>query len=105
VPGSQSRLPCVGSINKPFAMCGHRIYRRTRVRTSRSCATVPPRPLQLDMSIAQGLGLTLAFFWCYALERRRADMFVTIGLDLELWVPALLDKAGNSDVIEGPADM
>lgn len=37
----------------------------------------------------------------YALELRRADMFVTTGLDLELWVPALLDKAGNSDVIEG----
>ena len=37
----------------------------------------------------------------YALELRRADMFVTTGLDLELWVPALLDKAGNSDVMEG----
>jgi zinc/manganese transport system substrate-binding protein len=37
----------------------------------------------------------------YALELRRADMFVTTGLDLELWVPALLDKAGNSDVLEG----
>lgn len=37
----------------------------------------------------------------FALELRRADMFVTTGLDLELWAPALLDKAGNSDVIEG----
>lgn len=37
----------------------------------------------------------------FALELRRADMFVTTGLDLELWVPALLDKAGNSDVLEG----
>lgn len=37
----------------------------------------------------------------YALELRRADLFVTTGLDLELWAPALLDKAGNSDVIEG----
>lgn len=37
----------------------------------------------------------------YALELRRADMFVTTGLDLELWVPALLDKAGNGDVLEG----
>ena len=37
----------------------------------------------------------------YALELRRADMFVTTGLDLELWVPALLDKAGNSNVMEG----
>lgn len=37
----------------------------------------------------------------YALELRRAEMFVTTGLDLELWVPALLDKAGNSNVLEG----
>jgi len=37
----------------------------------------------------------------YALEMRRADLFVTTGLDLELWVPALLDKAGNSNVLEG----
>jgi zinc/manganese transport system substrate-binding protein len=37
----------------------------------------------------------------YALELRRADLFVTTGLDLELWVPALLDKAGNSAVMEG----
>jgi len=37
----------------------------------------------------------------FALELRRADMFVTTGLDLELWVPALLDKAGNGDVTEG----
>ena len=37
----------------------------------------------------------------YALELRRADLFITTGLDLELWVPALLDKAGNSDVMEG----
>ena len=28
-------------------------------------------------------------------------MFVTTGLDLELWVPALLDKAGNPKVTEG----
>ena len=31
----------------------------------------------------------------------QADLFVTTGLDLELWVPALLDKAGNSKVTEG----
>jgi ABC-type Zn uptake system ZnuABC Zn-binding protein ZnuA len=37
----------------------------------------------------------------YALELRRADVFVTTGLDLELWVPALLDKAGNGRVLEG----
>ncbi|HSR41546.1 MAG TPA: metal ABC transporter substrate-binding protein [Longimicrobiales bacterium] len=37
----------------------------------------------------------------FALQIRRADLFVTTGLDLELWVPTLLDRAGNSDVIEG----
>src|SRR4030095_14578712 len=26
---------------------------------------------------------------------RNADLFVTTGMDLELWVPALLDRAGN----------
>ena len=31
----------------------------------------------------------------------RADLFVTTGLDLELWVPALLDKASNPKVAEG----
>lgn len=30
-----------------------------------------------------------------------ADLFVTTGLDLELWVPALLDKANNAKVTEG----
>jgi ABC-type Zn uptake system ZnuABC Zn-binding protein ZnuA len=32
---------------------------------------------------------------------RDADLFVTTGLDLELWVPALLDRAGNRQVQEG----
>ncbi len=30
-----------------------------------------------------------------------ADLFVSTGLDLELWVPALLDKASNPKVTEG----
>ena len=37
----------------------------------------------------------------FALTLRRADMFVTTGLDLELWAPALLDRAGNASVSEG----
>ncbi len=37
----------------------------------------------------------------FALQLRRADLFITTGLDLELWVPPLLDKAGNADVLEG----
>jgi len=32
---------------------------------------------------------------------RDADLFVTTGLDLELWVPALLDRAGNRGVSPG----
>jgi zinc/manganese transport system substrate-binding protein len=31
----------------------------------------------------------------------QADLFVTTGLDLELWVPALLDKANNAKIVEG----
>jgi ABC-type Zn uptake system ZnuABC Zn-binding protein ZnuA len=34
---------------------------------------------------------------------RDADLFVTTGLDLELWVPPLLDRAGNRKVSEGGA--
>lgn len=37
----------------------------------------------------------------FALDLRRADAFVTTGLDLELWVPVLLDRAGNTAVLEG----
>lgn len=37
----------------------------------------------------------------YVLDLKRADMFVTTGLDLELWVPTLLEKAGNSRIREG----
>ncbi len=37
----------------------------------------------------------------YAMMLRRADMFITTGLDLELWAPTLLDKARNRDIFEG----
>jgi zinc/manganese transport system substrate-binding protein len=37
----------------------------------------------------------------FAVTVRNADVFVTTGLDLELWVPALLDRAGNAAVTEG----
>jgi ABC-type Zn uptake system ZnuABC Zn-binding protein ZnuA len=32
---------------------------------------------------------------------RKADLFISTGLDLELWVPALLDAAGNPKILEG----
>ncbi len=37
----------------------------------------------------------------FAARIGRADLFVTTGLDLELWVPGLLDRANNSRVVEG----
>jgi len=35
------------------------------------------------------------------LQVKRADMLVTTGLDLEMWLPALLDKANNPRVVSG----
>jgi ABC-type Zn uptake system ZnuABC Zn-binding protein ZnuA len=37
----------------------------------------------------------------FALSIRRADLFITTGLDLEIWAPTVLDRAGNADVAEG----
>lgn len=37
----------------------------------------------------------------FAVWMAEADLFVTTGLDLELWVPTLLDKAGNATIREG----
>lgn len=37
----------------------------------------------------------------FQMRLRDADLFVTTGLDLELWVPTLLDAAGNRQVLEG----
>lgn len=37
----------------------------------------------------------------YGARMREADLFVTTGLDLELWAPTLLDSTGNRDILEG----
>jgi len=37
----------------------------------------------------------------YALMLKSADLFVTTGLDLELWAPVLVDKSGNGRIREG----
>jgi len=37
----------------------------------------------------------------YAAKVQRADMFVATGLDLELWVPAVLNRANNARVADG----
>ncbi len=36
-----------------------------------------------------------------ALLLRKADLFVTTGLDLELWAPVLVDKSGNRQIVDG----
>jgi ABC-type Zn uptake system ZnuABC Zn-binding protein ZnuA len=37
----------------------------------------------------------------FALMLRKADLFVTTGLDLELWAPSLVDKSGNRSIRDG----
>ncbi len=37
----------------------------------------------------------------FALMLQRADLFVTTGLDLELWAPILVDKSGNRSIRDG----
>ncbi len=37
----------------------------------------------------------------FAAQIQRADLFIVTGLDLEIWVPALLDRANNRKVLEG----
>ncbi len=39
----------------------------------------------------------------FVLQVKRADMLITTGLDLEMWLPSLLDKANNTDVSSGQA--
>ena len=37
----------------------------------------------------------------YAFMLRDADLFVSTGLDLELWAPVLVNKAGNRRIVDG----
>lgn len=37
----------------------------------------------------------------FALMLKNADLFISTGLDLELWEPALLDKAANRNIMSG----
>jgi len=37
----------------------------------------------------------------YAMMLRDADLFVSTGLDLELWAPVLVNKAGNRKIVDG----
>jgi ABC-type Zn uptake system ZnuABC Zn-binding protein ZnuA len=37
----------------------------------------------------------------FAMKLREADLFVTTGLDLEIWAPVLIDKSGNRRIRQG----
>jgi len=37
----------------------------------------------------------------YALLLKKADLFVTTGLDLEMWAPVLVEKSGNKNIRDG----
>jgi zinc/manganese transport system substrate-binding protein len=37
----------------------------------------------------------------YATKLAKADLFITTGLDLELWGPSIIDKSQNADIREG----
>lgn len=37
----------------------------------------------------------------YALMLREADLFVSTGLDLELWAPVVVNKSGNKRIVDG----
>ena len=37
----------------------------------------------------------------YAIMLRDADLFVSTGLDLELWAPVIVNKAGNRKIVDG----
>jgi ABC-type Zn uptake system ZnuABC Zn-binding protein ZnuA len=37
----------------------------------------------------------------FALMLKQADLFVTTGLDLELWAPTVVDKSGNKKIRDG----
>lgn len=37
----------------------------------------------------------------FSLKFKNADLLITTGLDLELWLPAILDSAGNKKIMEG----
>ncbi len=37
----------------------------------------------------------------FSLKFKEADLLITTGLDLELWLPTILDSAGNKKILEG----
>ena len=73
-------LPAYGSIALEIA--GDRAKVTSIARGDEDAHFVSPRP-------------------SFAAALARADLFISTGLDLELWVPALLDRANNGKVVAG----
>ena len=73
-------LPAYASIAQ--AVGGDRVRARSISRGDEDAHFVKPKP-------------------SFALMLKRADLFVTTGLDLEIWAPTLVDKAGNRAIRDG----
>jgi ABC-type Zn uptake system ZnuABC Zn-binding protein ZnuA len=73
-------LPAYASIAQ--AVGGERVQAQSISRGDEDAHFVKPKP-------------------SYALMLKSADLFVTTGLDLELWAPVLVDKSGNRRIRDG----
>lgn len=73
-------LPAYAAIAQ--AVGGERVEARSISRADEDAHFVKPKP-------------------SYALMLKKADLFVTTGLDLELWAPVLVDKSGNRRIRDG----
>jgi ABC-type Zn uptake system ZnuABC Zn-binding protein ZnuA len=73
-------LPAYAAIAQSLG--GERVHARAISRGDEDAHFVKPKP-------------------SFALMLREADLFVTTGLDLELWAPALVDKSGNRTIRQG----
>lgn len=73
-------LPAYASIAQ--AVGGERVQAQSISRGDEDAHFVKPKP-------------------SYALMLKNADLFVTTGLDLELWAPVLVDKSGNRKIRDG----
>ena len=75
-------LPAYASIAQ--AVGGDRVRARSISRGDEDAHFVKPKP-------------------SFALMLKAADLFVTTGLDLEIWAPTLVDKSGNRAIRDGQA--
>ncbi len=73
-------LPAYAAIAQ--AVGGNRVTARSISRGDEDAHFVKPKP-------------------SFALMLKKADLFVTTGLDLELWAPVLVDKSGNRGIRDG----